>query len=614
MPPAQRRWLGGRAAAAIGIALALAMAGCSTTPGDAKGTDGQAKDDAAPVLQLDVQAPAPLDRLLSRHLGLARVNQQARGEKLNDGELERLVELAPAQARALLETEGYFNADVQAELLPDQPPRVQVRAVPGPRVVIGSVNFEVQGPAQADAARGVRQAQVARSALSEDWPLRAGQPFRDEDWSRAKSASLARFRAQAYVSARWLNTEARVDLGPHRADLSGTLDSGPLHRAGALRIQGLKHHDAETVHNLANFDAGVPATEEFLLDFQERLQRSGLFDRATVTLAGRPDDPLATPLNVRVTERPLQDATVGVGISANVGPELTLDHMHRRPFGYAVVARNKFELAQKRQKWASELSTHVLPGLYRNLIGASLAREESDTDTVSSGSLRVGRAQETTNISRLLFVEAERSLTRSDAGTDSASALSLQFHGIWRKVDDALSPTRGHAWTGQFGAGQAHSSPGGNGPFTRVYARLNAYKPIGAWYGQARVELGQVMVTGDVRVPESLRFRAGGDESVRGYSYRSLAPTDNGVAVSGKVLFTASVEMARPILDSMPGLMGAVFIDAGRAAQSWKGLNPALGYGAGIRYGSPVGQLKLDLAWGQEVRKLRLHLTVGVPF
>jgi translocation and assembly module TamA len=207
-----------------------------------------------------------------------------------------------------------------------------------------------------------------------------------------------------------------------------------------------------------------------------------------------------------------------------------------------------------------------------------------------------------------------RSLTRSDAASDSASALSLQYHGIWRRVDDRLSPTRGRVWTGQFGVGQAHSDPGGNGPFTRLYARLNAYLPIGDWYGQARVEVGQVLVKDGVRVPESLRFRAGGDESVRGYAYRSLAPTENGVVVSGKVLFTASVELARPLLASQPGLMGAVFVDAGRAAQGWKGLHPALGYGFGVRYGSPVGQLKLDLAWGQEVHRLRLHLGVGVPF
>jgi translocation and assembly module TamA len=101
---------------------------------------------------------------------------------------------------------------------------------------------------------------------------------------------------------------------------------------------------------------------------------------------------------------------------------------------------------------------------------------------------------------------------------------------------------------------------------------------------------------------------------VRGYKYRSLAPTENGVVVGGKVLFTASAELARPFIDSLPDLMGAVFIDAGRAADTWRQLKPAVGVGVGVRYRSPVGPVKLDLAYGEEARRLRLHLTVGVAF
>jgi translocation and assembly module TamA len=610
---------------AMAVALSLGTAGCSSLskrPAEAPQTDAavRAKEAAgqdtssAPVLQLKVDAPSPLDDLLGRHLSLARVNQQAAGQKLNDGELERLVDAAPAEARALLETEGYFEAVVSAEIQPADPPRVQVRVQPGPRVVVGLVDLKVDGPAGVAADDGQPQALEARTGLRQAWPLPAGVPFRDPDWGRAKTASLARFRAQGYVDAQWLDTLARVDIDSHRADLSGTLQSGPLHRAGELRIRGLKHHDAETVRNLADYEPGTPATEDFLLDFQERLQRSGLFERATVTLARNPPDPAANQVNVRLTERPLQDATVGVGVSANLGPQVTLDHVHRRPFGRALLARNRFDIASKRQLWEGEVSTHTLPQLYRHLIGGALSRERSDTDTVASASLRVGRAQETGNISRLMFLQFEQSRTDSQAGRDSASALGLHYHGIWRKLDDNLSPTRGHVWTGQVAAGQARSDPGGNGPFTRLYARLNTYRPIGSWFGQARVELGQVVSEGDVRVPESLRFRAGGDESVRGYAYRSLAPMEQGVLVSGRVLFTASAELARPIAVGVPGLMGAVFVDAGRAARRWSEVNPALGYGVGVRYGSPVGQLKLDLAWGQEVHKLRLHLTVGVPF
>ena len=57
-----------------------------------------------------------------------------------------------------------------------------------------------------------------------------------------------------------------------------------------------------------------------------------------------------------------------------------------------------------------------------------------------------------------------------------------------------------------------------------------------------------------------------------------------------------------------------MFVDAGRAGNDFGSLNPALGYGAGVRWRSPVGPLKLDIAYGQEVRKFRLHFSVGVVF
>lgn len=606
----RQRALGRLALATCGaLLLAAVLTGCGTAE-----RIGLRAPTSQPVLQLDVQAPKPLDRLLERHLDLARVNRQALGETLNDGELERLVALAPAQARALLETEGYFHADVLATIEPGDPPRVRVQVQPGQRVLVVSAQFQLQGAAQAEAERGQTQALAARRGLRQDWPLPAGAPFRNDDWGSAKAVSLAGFRAQAYVGAQWLETQGRVDFATDRVALSGTLDSGPLYRAGPLRIRGLNHHDAQTVQNIADYAPGIPATEDFLLDFQERLQQSGLFDRATVTLPEQVDDPAATPVQVRLTERKLQQATVGLGYSANVGPQMTLEHAHRRPFGHAATARNKFEVAQLRRQWEGELSTHTLQGLYRNLIGGAASREESDTDVVSSARLRLGRAQETKRFSRLLFAEAERSLTRNAAGTQGSSSLALHYHGIWRSLDNNLLPTTGHAWTGQFGAGQARSDPGGSGPFMRLYGRLNAYRKLGAWYGQGRVELGQVVAGGGAVVPEPLRFRAGGDESVRGYQYRALAPTENGVVVGGKVLFTASAEVARPFTDRLPDLMGAVFIDAGRAAQSWRDLHPAVGYGVGVRYGSPVGQLKLDLGWGHETGRARLHLTVGVPF
>jgi translocation and assembly module TamA len=307
---------------------------------------------------------------------------------------------------------------------------------------------------------------------------------------------------------------------------------------------------------------------------------------------------------------------VGVGISANTGPRATLEHTWRRVFGYAASVRNKVEWGQKRQYWEGELSSHPGENLYRNLIGGTVERLESDSDTVLSQRLRVGRTQDTQRIERLYYVEAERSrrVTITDERTD-AVALSLNYHGVWRELDSVVLPTEGFSFAGQLGVGRSHGTNANPGIFTRAYARLTGYLPLGrTWYGQARLEAGQVFLGANMVVPDSQKFRAGGDDSVRGYSYRSLGPLVDGVVGSGDAMYTISAELARPFLASMPTLWGAVFVDAGNAADSFAQLHPAVGLGVGLRWRSPVGPLRIDWAWGVQTHKARLHFSVGIAF
>ncbi|MDH4290420.1 MAG: BamA/TamA family outer membrane protein, partial [Aquincola sp.] len=131
---------------------------------------------------------------------------------------------------------------------------------------------------------------------------------------------------------------------------------------------------------------------------------------------------------------------------------------------------------------------------------------------------------------------------------------------------------------------------------------------------QARLEIGQVYARDNVEVPETQRFRAGGDDSVRGYAWRSLTPQVAGVDVGGRVIGTASLEIARPVSESLPSVWWAAFVDAGRAAARWNDFKPAWGAGLGLRWRSPVGPLRADVAYGEEVRDWRLHLSVGIAF
>lgn len=609
-----------RGAAAAWLVLLLALlAGCATR---APAPNGEPAPAAAPPLQLQVDAPAPLAALLQQHLDLARLARSPGDDTLDDTELLRLQGAAPAQARALLQTEGYFNATVGVRrdaTGPGQPPRVVVSVEPGAQALVGGVSLFTEGDLDRRLAAGDPAARALATELQAAWPLPEGTPFRNADWAAAKATLLTRLRAAGYASAQYSGSAADVDPARARVRLVVVADSGPRYLAGGLQVQGLVHHDEAMVRAQAGFGPGAPLEEALLLDFQERLQKTGLFETVNVGFDPDPAQAGATPVWVRLTELPLQQATLGLGYSDRSGARVQLEHTHRRPFGWPLTAHNTIELGGERQAWEAELSGHPGEGFYRNLLGLQWERQRSSADVVVSQRLRLGRTQDTPRIERLWFVEMERSQQRGSGLRREAQALSLNHHLVLRRLDSVLLPTRGWTLALQAALGRAHDDSGTAGGFVRLWVRATGYWPFaglpgGPWYGQARLELGQVFKPSGLGLPDSQTFRAGGDDSVRGYAYRSLAPTLGGAIVGGDVLATASAELARPLLAAFPSLWGALFVDAGQAALGWGGLRPDLGLGVGLRWRSPVGPLKLDWAWGEAVNKGRLHLSVGIAF
>jgi len=628
---------GRRLAAAMLAALLMgALAGCANLPflTPQPAADTVAADPTRAVYELAVDAPEPARALLTRYLDLARFQQVPASESISAAELDRLIVAAPAQVRSLLETQGHFNAEVQVarDAAATGVPLVRVTVQPGPVASVTRVTLEATGALETAAQAGDADALERLVAWRAGWSLPVGAAFNQNAWSSATGGALARLRAEGYPAATWSGTAAQVDAEKNEVRVFNVIDSGPLFRLGELRIEGLQRYDADSVRRLSTFSAGTPFSEQLLLDFQERLQKIGLFEGAVVELDPDPARAGAAPVLVRVKELPLQQATVGVGVSANTGPRVTLEHLHRSPFGSRWLAKNKLEYGSQRQLWEGSLISHPLDGLYRNLVSGNAERLRTNVDSVgtndvvstatevrTSWSARVGRTQDTPRIERLYYGEfAHSRLVTESAGVTSTSnsdAVSANYHWTLRELDNVLLPTQGYTLAWQAAVGHARSSTADNGFFTRGWARLTAYRPLGAsWYGTARVEAGQVYAGDSVGLPDTLLFRAGGDESVRGYAYRSLGPTVDGTLASGRVVFSASAEVARPISARLPAFWWAAFVDAGNAAEHWNTMRPALGYGVGLRWRSPVGPLRLDVAHGREVHKTRLHLSVGIAF
>ena len=620
------------ARALLAACLMLALSGCANLlflpPRPAPATPAE----PAPAVlnperaeyRLEVQAPDALAKLLTTYLDLARFQSAPATEGITAAELERLVRAAPAQARSLLETEGYFSADVKVErgADPGALPLLRLIVEPGPQARIEQFTLTAEGALDSNVREGNAAAAETLALLRRVWPLQPGDAFRQPAWTDAKNSTLARLRAAGYAAASWNQTHALVDAPSGSVQLAVVIDSGPLFRLGELRIEGLQRYDEESVRKLAYFEPGTPYNEKLLLDFQERVQKIGLFEGASVELDANPQTADAAPVLVRLKEQPLQQATVGLGYSANTGARVTLEHTQRRVFGSRWVAKNKFELGTELQSWSGELISHPLDGLYRNLVAGSASRLVAADQILKSWSARIGRTQDTPRIERLYYFELTRATLDSEALANSAAAASYNYHWVYRDIDSVLLPTSGLTTSAQAAVGYARGTQtvlglteADRGPFGRFYIRLTWYKPLGAaWYATLRSEAGQVFTRNVIGVPETLLFRAGGDDSVRGYSYRSLGPTVGGVVVSARTLATVSAEIARPISAQYPAIWWAAFVDAGNAADRFSELHPALGYGLGVRWRSPVGPLRVDLAYGQETRRVRAHLSVGIAF
>src|SRR5690606_20121082 len=101
------------------------------------------------------------------------------------------------------------------------------------------------------------------------------------------------------------------------------------------------------------------------------------------------------------------------------------------------------------------------------------------------------------------------------------------------------------------------------------------------------------------------------DQTVRGYAFQALGVPLGDATVGGRYLVVASAEYTRWVTDT---LGAAVFVDAGDAFDEPGAIDLALGLGVGVRYRSPIGPVRADLAYGERTGNVRIHFSVGYSF
>lgn len=573
---------------------------------------------ARPAFVLHIEAPDDIRDLLTRHLELQRYRELT---DLSDDELARLIRQAQEDARRLLGTLGYFSPviamAVQTAVADTRV--VNITVTPGAATRIEQVTIEFTGAIASDALAAAQREQIQAS-----WSLRAGNRFTQNAWDAAKQQALRQLTTLRFPAGRISTSLADIDPETRQAHLQITLDSGPAYRMGELAIEGLQRYDMALVQRLARLSPGDDYSQAELVAAQQRLSDSGYFDSAFVSLDTQAD-PAAAPVQVKLREARLQKLVLGIGASTDSGARLSAEHTHHKVPGIGWRALSKLQLDRETRAIGSELSSPPDQSNWRWAVSGLLQNQQLGTLDVTSQRLRGGRKQNNERIDRNLYVQYDRAETVDTDTTQPAIAQSLSANYAFavRNYDSLPFPSSGWGWGAELGGGTTLGSE--RQAYTRWLTRWQGFWGLGrddstrASAGRLamRAMAGAVIAKDGISLPSTQLFLAGGDNSVRGYGFNDIGVTlADGSITAGRYLATGSVEWQRPIrLDGkLSDWESTVFLDAGAVANKPAEFTAKVGVGVGARWKSPVGPLQIDLAYGVDVQRLRLHMNLGFTF
>lgn len=561
--------------------------------------------------RVELDAPDSLRDLLAAHLDLVRYQER---DDLNEDQFQFMLDTAAAQVTRLASTEGYFQPQTELKVDRDSGTTVvRLKVAPGARTVVGRIAVRLSGAASGDASRAEQAGGYGG--------LRPGSPFRQEDWAAAKQAGLQELQQRRYPAARIARSQARIDPEQAQADLEIDYDSGPPFTFGELRIRGTERYPDSIVRNVSPLRPDEEYSADRLLELQHQIQRTPYFSNVVVDIDKDPGHAHGTPVDVRVTEFPAHRVRAGAGYATDTGAHLEGRYSYYNLFDRAWVLDAQTRLEQRRQSGALELAMPPGTGAWVNSGHGSV--ERTTLEGIDLRSKRIGlrrtRTSDRDDFSYTLEYYSDRLLQQGasappadtvvEPGTHSALVAGVAL--TRRRVDNPLFPR--HGYIASIEAGAALHDVLTDQSFFRLYGRMRQYRPVGRRdLIVARGELGAVVSRGgNAEIPASLLFRAGGADSVRGYSYQSIGNERNGTVYPTRYLVTGGIEYQHWMSEKWGG---ALFYDAGAATDRWSGKNFFHAVGIGARWRSPVGPVNGDLAYGFQGGNIRPHLSLGIVF
>ena len=550
-----------------------------------------------------VEAPAPLSDTLSASVDLIRWQTY---DEMTASLFDTLTRQATDQAREAAATEGFFSATIDVAVdRATMPWTVTLRVTPGPQAQVRAASIVVEGAATTDDAGSDAIAKLRR-----EWPLPPGAPFRQSIWIGAKSRAVETLAGNAFAAARLAASQASIDPDANTADLQVTIESGPVFHVGELEIEGLSRYTVDLVQNYRTRKPGDRYSIAELDQFVRRLNGTGYFASVHAAIDADPAKAAGAPIHVAVIEAPPKKIEAGLGYSTDtafrgnvsyrdvdVGGRALQMFVDARVESKLQNASLRFVKPPARNGWSQSLFTRIERTDISGLVTQATTSGVRMTSLDERDQWQYGAA---------FYTDRQQPAGQS---ADDSHALYVDVERAWRRVDDLAGPTQGWIAIAQAGAGIPGVSTRG---FERVVVRYALWQPLGTrWSFTARAEAGAVLAASRGDIPSALLFRTGGDTTVRGYAFESLGIKRGDAVLPTRYYYATSAEITRWITDVW-GI--AAFVDAGNAFDDRSDFKAAVGYGVGARVKTPIGPFRLDVAYGEQSRQVRLHFSVGVAF
>lgn len=515
-----------------------------------------------------------------------------------------------------LKAAGYYAAKVEFRIEGDRESGAPLGAVfaiaPGPLFRIATHVVVYDDDSEGKRPNTFEDAGVAVSEKADGASLENNQ-------SRFLAALFAAGFPEARIIAR--RAEARLEDGVATAVY--VFASGRQARFNGVTVEGAPRTDDSYLADLKTWEDGETFDRARLVEYRDRLAATGLFASIDVE-PGRIDDDGGALVRVVVKERKARTIGAGVSFSTTEGPGARLYLEHRNILRRGESARVEVEGSEVRQ--AIDLSALKplprFPGAA--FAGLNFANETTDAFDARSLALSAGLSKkwlddrlETRAGLAFETSKVEPRLVGAAAVADERTYfVSAPVSLTWSTEDDPLALTKGLK-TSFFATPYA-----GADAFTRLEATIRSRTRFGAedrFTLAGRARFAATLGSGLRDLPVNKRVFSGGGSSVRGYDYQAVGPLDvSGTPVGGRSAVEAALEARARVYRR---LELAVFADAGGVhAQSLPDFagDYLVGAGAGLRYHSPIGPIRIDIATPLERRAtdraFQLYISIGQPF